>query len=117
MDDARAAELLAAERARVTEELSRLEAEFRPDAADSAADEVASGDGAVDLTERTRDLDRIDALRVELAAVERAEARLAAGTFGLSVESGAPISDARLERIPTAERTADEQREFERLGG
>ena len=48
---------------------------------------------------------------------ERAEARLAAGTFGLSVESGAPISDARLERIPTAERTADEQREFERFGG
>ena len=117
MDDTRATELLAAERARVTEELNRLQAEFRPDAPDSAADEVASGDGAVDLTERTRDLERIDALRLELAGVERAEARLAAGTYGLSVESGAQISDARLERIPTAERTADEQREFERLGG
>ncbi len=117
MDDARAAELLAAERSRVTEELNRLEAEFRPDAPDSAADEVASGDGAVDLTERTRDLDRIEVLRGELAAVERAEARLDAGTYGLSIESGVRISDARLERIPTAERTADEQREFERLGG
>lgn len=117
MDDARAAELLAAERARVTEELNRLEAEFRPDVADSAADELASGDGAVDLTERTRDLDRIEALRQELAAVERADARLATGTFGVSIASGKPISDARLERIPTAERTADEQREFERLGG
>ena len=32
------------------------------------------------------------------------------GTYGLSVESGQPISDARLERLPAAERTADEQR-------
>ena len=35
----------------------------------------------------------------------------------LTDRGGAPISDARLERIPTAERTADEQREWERLGG
>ena len=117
MDHARAAEILAAERARVTDELNRLEAEFRPDAPDTAADEIIAGDGAADITERTRDLERIDALRIELASVERAEARLEAGTYGLSIESGAPISDARLERIPTAERTADEQREFERLGG
>jgi len=117
MDHARAAEILAAERARVTDELSRLEAEFRTDAFDTAADEITAGDGAVDITERTRDLERIDALRLELAAVERAEARLADGTYGLSIESGEPISDARLERIPTAERTADEQRAFERLGG
>ena len=117
MDNARATELIAAERARVTDELSRLEAEFRPDASDTAAEENTAGDGAVDITERTRDLERIDALRLELAAVERAEARLAEGTYGISIESGQPISDARLERIPTAERTADEQREFERLGG
>ncbi len=75
MDDARAAELLAGERERITEELDRLEAEFRPDAPDTAADENASGDGAVDLTERTRDLERIDALRQALAALERAEGR------------------------------------------
>jgi DnaK suppressor protein len=52
-------------------------------------------------------------LLAELAAVERAEARLAAGTYGLSVESGAAIPDERLEAIPTAERTADEQARFE----
>ena len=69
MDDARAAELLAGERERITEELDRLEAEFRPDAPDTAADEIASGDGAVDLTERTRDLERIDALRQQLVAL------------------------------------------------
>ena len=43
------------------------------------------------------------------AAVERAEARLAAGTYGLSIASGKPIPDERLEAIPTAERTADEE--------
>ena len=50
-----------------------------------------------------------DGLRDELAAVERAEARIAAGTFGLSIESGKPIPDERLEAIPTAERTAEEE--------
>ena len=46
--------------------------------------------------------------REELAAVERAEARLAAGTFGLSIESGRPIPADRLQADPTAERTAEE---------
>ena len=55
-----------------------------------------------------------DELRVELAAVERAEKRLAAGTYGLSVESGEPISDERLEVMPAAERTAEEQARFDR---
>ncbi len=50
-----------------------------------------------------------DDLREDLAAVERAEARLAAGTYGLSVESGDPIPDERLEALPTAERTAEEE--------
>ena len=48
-------------------------------------------------------------LAEQLAAVERAEARLAAGAYGLSVDSGAPIPDARLEALPTAERTVEEQ--------
>ena len=50
-----------------------------------------------------------DDLREELAAVERAETRLAAGTYGLSIESGEPIPDERLEAIPTAERTTEEE--------
>ncbi|MCW3068160.1 MAG: transcriptional regulator, TraR/DksA family, partial [Solirubrobacterales bacterium] len=39
-----------------------------------------------------------------------------AGTYGLSVESGEPIPDARLEAIPWAERTTEEQARYE-LGG
>ena len=53
-----------------------------------------------------------DDLRVKLAAVERAEQRLAAGTYGLSIESGDPIPDERLEAVPTAERTVEEQARF-----
>jgi DnaK suppressor protein len=41
--------------------------------------------------------------------VDRAEARLAAGTYGISIESGKAIPDERLEAIPTAERTAEEE--------
>ena len=46
--------------------------------------------------------------------MERAEGRLAAGTYGLSIESGEPIPDERLEALPNAERTAEEQERFER---
>ncbi len=53
-------------------------------------------------------------LRKELTAVERAEARLAEGTYGLSVESGEPIPDGRLEARPTAERTVEEQERYDR---
>ena len=49
-------------------------------------------------------------LRDRLDAIERAEQRLAAGAYGLSVESGRPIPDERLEAFPTAERTVEEER-------
>ena len=117
MDTAKAAELLAAERARIQGQLARLGAEFAPGAPDSLANNSDYGDAAFDLQERERDSGRIEELRAELAAVERAEGRLEDGTYGLSVDSGEPISDARLERLPVAERTAEEQRRFERLGG
>ena len=45
------------------------------------------------------------------------EGRAEDGTYGLSVESGEPIGEGRLRRLPTAERTAEEQTAFERRGG
>ena len=53
-------------------------------------------------------------LRRQLAALARAEQRLAAGTYGLSIESGEPIPDGRLEALPTAELTIEEERAQER---
>jgi DnaK suppressor protein len=51
-----------------------------------------------------------DDLKSQLAAVGRAERRLAEGAYGLSIESGLPIPDARLEVLPTVELTVDEER-------
>jgi DnaK suppressor protein len=55
------------------------------------------------------DAGRVEGLKERLAAVERAERRLDAGTYGLSVRSGAPIPDERLEILPTAELTVEEE--------
>jgi len=113
MDEARARELLAAERARIERELADL-APPGEDAELSRRDQHL-GDEASDLYEDEFRAGRLDDLREELRAVERAEQRLAAGTYGLSVESGRPIPDERLEARPTAERTVDE--EARRHGG
>jgi DnaK suppressor protein len=55
------------------------------------------------------DAGQAEELAEQLAALTRAEARLQAGTYGLSVDSGEPIPDERLEALPTAERTIQEQ--------
>jgi DnaK suppressor protein len=107
MDPDRARELLKAERARIEEALAGLGAEGPLE----ASDRVEPGDkDSEDLYQDEFNAGRAQDLQVQLADVERAEARLAAGTYGLSVESGEPIPDARLEAVPTAERTIDEQR-------
>jgi RNA polymerase-binding transcription factor len=105
MDPERARELLAAERRRIEGELADLE---RGGAAEG--DVGDTGDEAAGLYQDELDDSREHDLREQLAAVERAEARLAAGTYGLSVESGLPIPDGRLEAKPTAELTVEEER-------
>jgi hypothetical protein len=54
-------------------------------------------------------------LRARWAALERAEARLAAGSYGRSVRSGQPIPDERLEADPLAELTVEEAAAAERV--
>jgi DnaK suppressor protein len=110
MDPDRARELLSRERARIMRSLSGLD----PQASDEPATDQHLADQASDLYDNELDEGLSDDLRAELAAVERAEQRLAAGRYGLSIESGEPIPDERLEALPTAERTASEQARFER---
>ena len=62
-------------------------------------DEYDPANLASDLYQDELDETFADDLNEQLAALERAEARLAAGTYGLSVESGEPIPDARLEAL------------------
>lgn len=111
MDPDRARELLAEERKRIERALAGLR---REDAGElTHRDEPA--DQASDLYENELDAGLAERLRETLAAVERAEARLADATYGLSVESGRPIPEERLEALPTAERTTDEQERYDRL--
>jgi DnaK suppressor protein len=108
MDPDRARTLLATERERIERALVQL---GHQDTGEPADDEDP-GNLASDLYQDELDEGLADGLREELAAVERAEARLAAGSYGLSIESGKPIPDERLEAIPTAERTAEEEAHY-----
>jgi DnaK suppressor protein len=102
----RAKELLAGERAQVEQEIAKLEAEG-PEEGD---ERVEPGDlNSESLYQDELDAGRTQDLKDRLAAIERAEARLADGTYGLSVQSGNPIPDERLEAVPTAELTVEEQ--------
>jgi DnaK suppressor protein len=105
MDSERARELLARERKRIERALAKLGHEDTGE----PADELDSANLASDLYQDELDEGLADDLREELEAVERAEARLAAGTYGRSIESGEPIPDERLEALPTAERTVEEE--------
>ena len=106
MDAERAQEILAAERERIERALARLghQDDSEP------ADEYDPANLAADLYQDELDEGLAEDLRDQLGAVQRAEQRLAAGTYGLSIESGQPISDERLEAVPTAELTAEEER-------
>ena len=106
MDPERARELLQAERSRVERALAT---HGHQDDGEEADDEDP-GNLATDLYQDEFDEGLRDDLAAQLAAVERAEARLEAGTYGLSVESGEPIPDERLEIHPTAELTVEEER-------
>jgi DnaK suppressor protein len=108
MDTKRAQELLAAERERIEAQLAELDRGADGDDELSHVDQHPADQGS-ELFEQERDQGLAERLRQELAAVERAEKRVADGTYGVSVESGEPIPDERLEVMPTAERTVEEQ--------
>lgn len=106
MDPERARQLLQNERSRI----ERAIADLAPDAP-GRPDPEPGDEGSEDLYQNEFDAGRAQDLQDELAALERAEARLADGTYGRSVLSGEPIPDARLEALPLAEYTVEEQRD------
>jgi DnaK suppressor protein len=112
LDDRRARELVAAERKRIEAALADLAGELR-DESDLARQQAGESDAGSELATEMIDDALVADLRVQLDAVARAEARIEAGTYGRSVESGVAIPDARLEAEPLAERTVEEQRLFE----
>jgi DnaK suppressor protein len=108
MDQAQARALLTAERARLQR---LLQAEIgKPEAAE-LGDEVDDADRR-NAEQTGMAVDQL--LQARWAALHRAEARLAAGSYGRSVRSGQPIPDERLEADPLAELTAEEAAAAER---
>jgi DnaK suppressor protein len=107
MEIARAKELLRSERLRTEQLLTDVAAGGQADrtAANQSGDMF---DSAEPLTDEGADESVMTALQEHLAAIDRAEKRLDAGTYGHSVRSGLPIPDDRLEADPTAELTVEE---------
>jgi DnaK suppressor protein len=106
VDADRARQLVAEERRQVEAAIAALggkdvSAHERPEPGDESSE---------DSYQDEFDADRAAEFGERLAAVERAEARIEAGTYGLSVVSGERIPDERLEALPTAERTILEER-------
>jgi DnaK suppressor protein len=114
MDDGRARELLVAERKRLERAISRHMHEEDGEDSDPCFDH---GNLAAKLYQDELAESLAEDLRRQLAALARAEQRLAAGTYGLSIESGERIPDERLDVFPTAELTAEEERAVDRHRG
>ncbi|HUC14798.1 MAG TPA: hypothetical protein VMS00_10135 [Acidimicrobiales bacterium] len=110
MDNERAKKALERERRRVEGLLGEMVEAGEQDR-DEANEQHEMDGPAQRLTAEGLDDAVAAGLRDRLAAIERAEGRLRAGTYGFSVKTGLPIPDARLEADPAAELTVEEASE------
>jgi DnaK suppressor protein len=108
VDVERARTLLAAERDEVQQLLAETEQAGREDRETEDEQDADVDDPAQSLTQQGMDDAIAESLNDRLAALERAERRLADGSYGRSVQSGKPIPDERLEADPAAELTVEE---------
>jgi len=116
IDESRARELLKRQRERIESSLADQERVRRSELDDIDTETNLVDDGGLIEEEEVDDALRAQ-LRGELEALERAERRLEEGSYGFSVESGDPIPAERLEAVPWAERTQEEQERYERTHG
>ncbi len=73
-----------------------------------------SGDMSRDIYDREVDATIAEQIQQRLEIVDRALQKVEEGTYGLSDVSGEPIPRGRLEAVPEAIRTVEEQQQFER---
>lgn len=104
------------------DEKARLEAErtayTRDDRSDAEEDEAGElshsdpndpADEATNLFDRERDMAAVDNFSRILAKVERALVKIEEGTYGLSDVDGTPIPRERLDAIPYAATTVEQE--------
>ena len=111
MDDERARSLLRAERHRVETLLAETVSAGQDDRSEANQPGDLT-DPAERLTAEQADDAVAAGLRERLLALDRAERRLENGEFGVSIRSGVPIADERLEADPAAELTVEEAAEL-----
>ena len=116
VNEAHARDNVARERARIEALLTGLDGDRRAAGSLRGQQTGELEEGASGLETESVDVALAANLRGELAAVERAEERIADGSYGRSVQSGTAIPDERLEVEPLAERTVEEQRLHEAAG-
>jgi DnaK suppressor protein len=75
--------------------------------------QLDSGDLSQDMFTREMDASIGEQVGRRLGEVDRALRKIEEGTYGLSDDSGKPIPRGRLEAIPEAIRTVEEQQRFE----
>jgi len=117
-DKARLAAQLTERRVALAEEIGRKLAASRDKIGSASIDQIIEGGdyatadamAGLDLAEAQRDVQ-------ELREVDAARARLADGTYGVCVDCGEEIADARLIAYPTATRCTECQTAFEKRHG
>jgi DnaK suppressor protein len=97
-------------RRRLQEERTRIRQVLKApaDPARESDQEIEMEEAAQRATERTHDLEIEGRERALLAEVERALAKMDAGTYGISEKTGAPIPLERLAALPWARHATDE---------
>jgi DnaK suppressor protein len=108
MDPSHARERIESERQRITELLASSAMARSDDRAAGAEARTSVFDSANPLSQELLDDAVAEQLNARLAALDRAVERLEAGTYGVSLLSGRPIPEKRLEVDPAAEYLVDE---------
>ena len=96
----------------------RQSEELDTDERNESGGEISSVDNhpadvATEVMQREITLSSIEQIEAELEDVERAMRKLEDGTYGTSELSGQPIPEDRLEALPTARYTLEEQQQIE----
>ena len=117
MDTANARRRLDEERQRLTETLSNLETDL--EAQKESLQELSivdehQGDIGTETFEREKDLSIVESVRASIEDIDRALARLDAGTYGTCEVCHKAIPDERLEAVPAARLCVEHQADLER---
>lgn len=118
MEEARARELLQAERQRlerIRDERGEMASDINPERAPEAAEgDLRGGDSATNVFDREIDASVLEDLDRQLGEIDAAFQRLDDGTYGICEETGEQIPDERLEERPATRFTVEGQRIVEK---